>query len=113
MTRHPFIAVELALTLNQPFLFKRFFETGIAVTGHEGVKEVRDRQVVTFNISTNQQRVIENIDTVVFATMKKSGDALYHAPKGKVSGLHRIGDCVQPRLVIEAIWEGFTVGREV
>jgi hypothetical protein len=44
--------------------------------------------------------------------MKKSDDTLYHALKGKVSELHRIGDCVQPRLVIEAIWEGFTVGRE-
>ena len=45
--------------------------------------------------------------------MKKSDDALYYALKGKVSELHRIGDCGQPRLVMEAIWEGFTVGREV
>ena len=45
--------------------------------------------------------------------MKKSDDALYHALKGKVPELHRIGDCVQPRRVMEAIWEGFTVGREV
>ncbi len=45
--------------------------------------------------------------------MRKSDDALYHALKGKVPELRRIGDCVQPRLVMEAIWEGFTVRREV
>lgn len=47
------------------------------------------------------------------ATMKRSDGALYHALKRKVPELHQIGDCVQPRLVTEAIWEGFTVGRAV
>ena len=85
----------------------------VVATEHEAVKEVRDRQVVAFDIYTNQERVVENIETVVFASMKKSDDALYHALKAKVSELHRIGDCGQPRLVMEAIWQGFTVGREV
>jgi len=37
VTRHPFFAVELTLTLTQPFLYKRFFEKGVAVTEHEAV----------------------------------------------------------------------------
>lgn len=113
VTRHPFFAADLYLTLNQPFLYRRFFEKGISITEHEAVREVRDHQVVAFNVYTNQERIIDGIDTVVFATMRTSEDTLYHALKGKVAELHRIGDCVQPRLVMEAIWEGFTVGREL
>lgn len=40
-------------------------------------------------------------------------DDLYFALKGKVKELHRIGDCVAPRKVDMAIWEGHQVGREI
>ncbi len=113
VTRQPFVAMDLTLTLNQPFLYKRFFEKGIVMSPHEAMKEIRGRQVVVFNIYTNKERTIDPADTVVMATMKKSDDALYHALKGRVPELHRIGDCVQPRLVTEAIWEGFTIGGAV
>ena len=38
---------------------------------------------------------------------------LYFALKGKVKELYRIGDCVAPRKVDMAIWEGHKVGREI
>jgi hypothetical protein len=40
-------------------------------------------------------------------------DSLYHSLKGKVAELHRIGDCVAPRKLDMAIWEGHTVGRQL
>ena len=33
--------------------------------------------------------------------------------KGKVPELYRIGDCVSPRKVDMAIWEGHKIGREI
>jgi hypothetical protein len=33
--------------------------------------------------------------------------------KGKVPELYRIGDCVAPRKVDMAIWEGHKLGREI
>ena len=39
--------------------------------------------------------------------------ALYKSLKGKVKELHRIGDCVAPRKVDMAIWDGHKVGREI
>jgi hypothetical protein len=33
--------------------------------------------------------------------------------KGKVPELYRIGDCVSPRKVDMAIWEGLKIGREI
>lgn len=113
ITRHPYLGEDLVLTLNQPFFYKRFFEKGIVMTPHHAIKEIRDHQVVAFNVYSNQERILDDVDTVVMATMRKSEDSLYHALKGRVPELHRIGDCVQPRLVTEAIWEGFTVGREI
>jgi NADPH-dependent 2,4-dienoyl-CoA reductase/sulfur reductase-like enzyme len=111
VTRQPFVGMDLVLTLNQPFLYRRLFEKGIRLSPHEAVKEIRGNEVVVFNVYTNRERTIEGVDTVVMATMKKADDGLYHALKGKVAELHRVGDCVQPRFVTEAIWEGFVVGR--
>lgn len=113
VTRHPYVGMDLVITLNQPLLYKRFFEKGVRMSPHEALKEIRGREVVVFNIYTNQERVLDGVDTVVMATMKKADDALYRALKGRVAELHRIGDCVQPRLVTEAIWEGFVVGRSL
>jgi hypothetical protein len=36
---------------------------------------------------------------------------LYFGLKGKIKELYRIGDCVAPRKIDMAIWEGNKVGR--
>jgi hypothetical protein len=43
----------------------------------------------------------------------KANDELYGALKGGVANLHRIGDCVAPRKLDHAIYEGYLAGREV
>ena len=52
-------------------------------------------------------------DSVVLVIGQQVDDALYQALKGKVKELHRIGDCVAPRKVDMAIWDGHKVGREI
>jgi len=53
------------------------------------------------------------VDTVVLATGAKANDELYFALKGEVESLHRIGDCVAPRKLDHAIYEGYLAGREL
>jgi mycofactocin system FadH/OYE family oxidoreductase 2 len=113
ITRHPYVGMDLGLTLNQPIFYKRFFEKGIVMTPHHAVKSIDGRRVTVFNIYTNQERSIDGVDTVVMATVRKSCDELYFALKGRVADLRRVGDCVQPRTVLEAFWEGFVAGREL
>jgi hypothetical protein len=36
-------------------------------------------------------------------------DQLYKALAGKVKQIYAIGDCKEPRRILEAIWEAYTV----
>ena len=56
---------------------------------------------------------LAGVDTVVLATGPKANDGLYFALKGEVENLHRIGDCVAPRKLDHAIYEGHLAGREL
>ena len=56
---------------------------------------------------------IEGVDTVVLVMGKRANDGVYFALKGKVGELYRVGDCVAPRKITEAIYEGEIVGREL
>ena len=50
-------------------------------------------------------------DSVVLATGLKSESGLLRELKGRVPELYAIGDCVMPRKIIDAIWEGFHASR--
>lgn len=50
-------------------------------------------------------------DAVVLAVGLKSQDGLQQALAGKVPELRAIGDCVQPRKIMDAMWEGFRFAR--
>ncbi|MFC5995760.1 FAD-dependent oxidoreductase [Pseudonocardia hispaniensis] len=56
---------------------------------------------------------LTGVDTVVLAMSRQADDALYHALKGRVRTLHRIGDCLAPRKLDHAIYEGELAGREL
>ena len=65
------------------------------------------------NLYTGAESVLEGVDAVVLATGPKADDGLYHSLKGSVANLHRIGDCVAPRKLDHAIYEGELAGREL
>ncbi|HXV95699.1 MAG TPA: hypothetical protein VD695_04050, partial [Gaiellaceae bacterium] len=60
-------------------------------------------------------------DAVVIVTQRLSDDALYRELRADVDGLaaegieavYRIGDCVAPRIIAEAIFDGHRLGREI
>jgi 2,4-dienoyl-CoA reductase (NADPH2) len=47
----------------------------------------------------------------VFAWYHKANNTLLRSLKGRVKELHAVGDCVAPRKAIDAIREGFLLGR--
>ena len=52
-------------------------------------------------------------DTVVLATGAKSVNALYRKIKDRVPEVYLIGDAKSPRKALEAVAEGFEVGRTI
>jgi dimethylamine/trimethylamine dehydrogenase len=60
-------------------------------------------------------------DGIVLVTQRRSNDALYHALAGDpealaaegIEAIHRVGDCVAPRLIADAIFDGHRLAREI
>jgi len=75
--------------------------------------DIEGDRVSLFNLYTGAAGSIEGVDTVVLATGQKADDELYFALKGAVGDLHRIGDCLAPRKLDHAIYEGELAGREL
>jgi 2,4-dienoyl-CoA reductase-like NADH-dependent reductase (Old Yellow Enzyme family)/thioredoxin reductase len=55
----------------------------------------------------------QEADSVVLLMGKQANDGLYHELHGSVPELHRVGDCLAPRQITDAIWEGNLAGRAV
>jgi len=80
----------------------------ISIAGEAGAKMLQG-----INVYSNAMGEFGPYDSVVLAIGQEVDDGLYKALKGKVKELHRIGDCVAPRKVDMAIWDGHKVGREI
>jgi len=48
-------------------------------------------------------------DTVALALGLRLERRLYESLRGKVAELHLIGDCKEPRSIMEAIWDGYHI----
>ena len=105
---HPGRDIELNLV---PSLYRRILPKGVVLSPNTLVKEIRGGEVVSYNRYTGEERRIEGVDTVVLAMGNRANNELYFALKGKVGELHAIGDCVAPRKVEDAIFDGERVGR--
>jgi dimethylamine/trimethylamine dehydrogenase len=55
-------------------------------------------------------------DAVVLVTQRVSDEALYlelAGDRGSLEGVYRVGDCVAPRLIADAIFDGHRLAREI
>ena len=61
------------------------------------------------------------VDGIVLVTQQVSDDALYHElvadrqalETNRIEAVYRIGDCVAPRMISEAIFDGHRLAREI
>ncbi len=94
---------------NRMHLLKLLTDTNVKILTETSVAEIMDNSVVIMNKYGKRSR-LEN-DTVVLALGLKSNRGLEEALKDKVPEIYVIGDCVEPRKVLNAIWEGFRFAR--
>ena len=66
-----------------------------------------------FNLYTGESETLEGIDSVVMAVRHLPLEDLYFDLKAQLPNVHRVGDCVTPRMTDHAIFEGFLAGREI
>jgi hypothetical protein len=90
---------------------KRVFTLGIVSHLYQGLIAVSDAYAEAYHAVTGEVSRFGPYDAVVTAFHNRANDGLYHRLKGRVHELHRIGDCLAPRGVLDAIREGEFVAR--
>lgn len=99
-------------TLELPFLYERLLKKGLRYRLHSWVSRIDDQVVTSYDLYTNEASAIA-ADTVVLSTGHVADDELYRRLVSTAPNVRRIGDCVAPRRLDHAIFEGFLAGREL
>ena len=79
-------------------LYERLLQKGVTLTPMTGVSRIGEDFIEVYNVvSPTITRIIESVDTVVFAAGGIANNTLYSKMKGKIPEIYPVGDCVQPR----------------
>jgi mycofactocin system FadH/OYE family oxidoreductase 2 len=117
ITSSLFICAELGPTQDLYSSRQRLLQKGVTFTPDIAVMEVGGeagaKTIKGFNVYSNVWFDWGPYDSIVLVMGQHADDGLYMSLKGKVPELYRIGDCVAPRKVDMAIWEGHKIGREI
>ncbi len=92
---------------NRTHLLKLLADVGVEVLTNTKVLEIRDEGLT---LAGNNRSEVE-ADTIVLAVGLEPRRELLETLPDKVAEVYTIGDCVQPRRVMSAIWEGFRTAR--
>ena len=92
---------------------QRLLQKKVTFTPDFAVMEIAGTEVKGFNVYSNEWDAFSGYDSVVTAMGNDADESLYFALKGRVPELVRVGDCVAPRRVDMAIYEGYVAGKRV
>jgi 2,4-dienoyl-CoA reductase-like NADH-dependent reductase (Old Yellow Enzyme family)/thioredoxin reductase len=95
---------------NRPFFLARLKKQGIDMRTRTTVEEITARGV---KVNQNGTSGFIEGDAVVLAVGLKAEARLVESFMGKAPEVYSIGDCVKPRMIKEAIEEGFLTGRKI
>jgi mycofactocin system FadH/OYE family oxidoreductase 2 len=108
-----FIGTDLGPTQDLYLTRQRLLQKGVTFTPDFAVMEIKGLEVNGFNVYSNEWKTFKGYDAIVLAMGNRVEDALYFSLKDKVKELYRIGDCVAPRKIDMAIYEGDKIVRMI
>jgi NADPH-dependent glutamate synthase beta subunit-like oxidoreductase len=103
---------DLAATSDIVLWMQRNLAFGVTFTPHTTVTRIEPEQVIVVDRFAEGERAIP-ADAVVLGTYDHPSQELYMALKSRIPRLFRVGDCVAPRRIEQAILEGRQAGEQV
>ncbi|MFC1961472.1 FAD-dependent oxidoreductase [Chloroflexota bacterium] len=94
---------------NRNHLIKLLAAADVAIWTNTKALEITDEGLVVAD--TNGRRMMLEADTILLAVGYQPNRELFEVSKDRVKEAYAIGDCVQTRKLIDAIWEGFAAAR--
>jgi hypothetical protein len=106
MTSEPFVGMDLA-TIGDLYLTRqRLLQKGVRFFPDRVVLEIQNNVVMAADRFSEEVSSTQGYDTLIPVMGNIPDDSLYKQLKGRVPIIHRVGDCVAPRMIDMAILEG-------
>jgi mycofactocin system FadH/OYE family oxidoreductase 2 len=106
-----FVGDQLVSTADLVPYYVRSRKKGIVLTPNTVLSRIEGTTVTVSDVYGGGERRIDGIDTVVMATGNSAVNHLYKALKASGRALHSVGDCLAPRKAMDAIYDGYVLGR--
>jgi dimethylamine/trimethylamine dehydrogenase len=121
VTPHSQIAPYTYFTLEGPRINRTLHSLGVHLFAEHMLTRVEPELATGSHIYSTDRPLKWRIDNVVLVTQRISSDALYRVlredtkslQREGVTGFYRIGDCVAPRLIADAVFDGHRLAREI
>jgi hypothetical protein len=107
-----YASMGLVVTNDLAWVYPKLVENGVKVNSSTYVEQIGASTVDVSGIWGDGQRTVD-ADTVVLCMTRSSNDDLYHGLVDAGLRVERIGDCVAPREVDDAVYEGEKIGRAI
>jgi len=110
VTTRPMLFPDTVPTLEHPIIYARVLAQPITVHLNTWVRSVSGGRIAAYNLYTGADHPVADVDAVVLVTQRRAEDALYR----ELGEEHlRIGDCLAPRALDHAIFDGYVAGLEM
>lgn len=112
VTEDWYVGRDLVATQDLTGWMQRTLPYGVIHTPHTSIVRIEPTQVIVADKYADGERALP-ADVVILGTYERPSSTLYDTLKGSVQRLYRIGDCVAPRRIEQAIMEGRQVGEMI
>ncbi len=111
VTGYETVAPFCAETLEDALVRARLHECGVAMRTGTVLSEIAPGAIACSDANGEPLEIAAA--GVVLVTQRVSSDALFHELDGRRERVFRTGDCVAPRLLADAIFDGHRLAREI
>lgn len=110
----PFVQLGSELEAGTCELFyQRIHERGIEIVTHHTIKELDENSVVCKSNYQEPDRILDDVDTLIYVEYNQSNDKLYRSLKAMRDNVYSVGDCKSPRKIEMAIFDSEELCREL
>jgi len=121
VTQHPTLASWMDKTLEGPMLQRDLRRLGVIILTETMVQEVRDGVAITCDVWQPAKIQEHGIDSLVVSSARVSNSELYDELRSQperleaasITGLYIIGSALAPNMIVDSIFQGHRLAREI
>jgi dimethylamine/trimethylamine dehydrogenase len=101
-----------------PDMLRLLRSLGVQIVTGRRLTDVEPGAATSAHVDWDEDVHANGCDSVVLVTQRVANDRLYNAlaeaaPENRSGSVYRIGDCVAPRMIADAIFDGHRLAREI